>query len=119
VERKLKTSFLLLVLVRVGAVLAGHFTLAGQVTLRAVPSAVKIKEKPILAPDGGLDNVNVVILALRLHVNKLQVFKSIVNVLLLIEIDCTFSEYLPEVFKLFEDKPPVVNTPVVVRSLFP
>jgi hypothetical protein len=99
VERKLKTSFLLLVLVRVGAVFAGHFTLAGQVTLRAVPSAVKIKEKPILAPDGGLDNVNVVILAFNEHVNKLPLFNGSVKELELILTLVAFSVYVLFILK--------------------
>jgi hypothetical protein len=101
VERKLKTSFLSLVLVRVGAVFAGHFTLAGQVIVRAVPSAVKIKVKPQLTPldDGVLLIVNVVILAFNEHVNKLPLFNGSVKELELILTLVAFSVYVLFILK--------------------
>ena len=51
---KTKMSTLALVLVSVGAVPPDHFTAAGQVTARAVPSAVKAKVSPYAVPLAGI-----------------------------------------------------------------
>jgi hypothetical protein len=87
------------VLVNVGAVPPAHFTPEGHVTLRAVPSAVNIREKPIALPEvaGVFEMITPVIFALSGQVNKLQVFKFTVNVLLLILIAATVSVYLFDV----------------------
>ena len=62
---KTKISTLFKVLVKVGAVPPDHFTAAGHVTARAVPSAVKAKVKPYAVPlDGIFENVKLVIAAL-------------------------------------------------------
>lgn len=47
-------STLLLVELSVGAVPPDHFTAAGQVTARAVPSQVKARVKPYAVPDAGI-----------------------------------------------------------------
>jgi hypothetical protein len=75
-------SFLLFVLVSVGAVPEGHSMEAPHVTLRAVPSAVKISVKPIarLAVAGVFDIVNVVIAAFSDTVNICAALKSRVRV---------------------------------------
>jgi len=60
-------STLLLVLVKVGAVPPAHFTAAGHVTARAVPSAVNARVIPKAEPVVGmLLIVNVVIAAFKL-----------------------------------------------------
>lgn len=82
VVMKLSTSFLLFVLVIVGADPPAHFTLAGQVIVRAVPSAVKITVKPtaVLLSAGVFEIVSVVMLALRLTKNTCDVFRFSVSV---------------------------------------
>ena len=63
-------SVLRLVLVKVGATPPDHFTAAGQVTARAVPSQVKAKVKPY-APVGIFEKVMLVIAAFKLTANTL------------------------------------------------
>ena len=64
---KTNISTFALVDVRVGAVPPGHFTAAGHVTARAVPSAVKAKVRPYAVPVVGmLEKVMLVIAAFKL-----------------------------------------------------
>ena len=72
-------------LVSVGAVPPGHLTAAGHVTVRAVPSALKmsVNEQALPVPDGLL-MVNVVMLALREARNTLPFSMLSVSVPLLI-----------------------------------
>jgi hypothetical protein len=116
VERKLKTSIFPLVLVNVGAVPPAHFTLAGHVTVRAVPSAVNARLNPMAIPEvaGVFEMASVVMFALSEQVNKLQVFKFTVNVLLLMLITATVSVYLFAMCKLSG-----VIVPLVLTSLDP
>ena len=67
-----KMSTLLFVDVSVGAVPPAHFTAAGHVTARAVPSQVKARVKPKAFPVVGIfEIVNVVIAAFKLTANTL------------------------------------------------
>jgi hypothetical protein len=67
-----KMSTLLLVLVKVGAVPPAHFTAAGHVTARAVPSAVNASVIPKAFPVVGMfEMVSVVIAAFKLTANTL------------------------------------------------
>lgn len=79
---KLITSFFVLVLVIVGAVPPGHFTLPGHVIVRNVPSAVKITVNPTSVSlfAGVFEIVKVVMLALRLTKNTCDVFRFNVSV---------------------------------------
>ena len=76
-----RISFLPLVEVKAGGSLFAHFTAEPHVTVRAVPSAVKIRVNPIerFAVAGVFEMVNVVMLAFRDTVNTCAVLKSRVS----------------------------------------
>lgn len=81
-------------LVNVGAVPPGHLTDAGQVTARAVPSAVNCKTRLYTTvPAGKLLKLNVVMLAFKLTVNTFAVFNDSVNVPALIVGELFVSVY--------------------------
>jgi hypothetical protein len=81
VVTNVKTSTLLRVDVRVGAVPPGHLTAAPQVTALAVPSAVRIKVNAPPDPEaGGFWIVKVVIAAFKLTVKMLEVSRFSVKV---------------------------------------
>jgi hypothetical protein len=95
--------------------------LLGQETLRAAPSAIKTRLKPIATPevDGIFDIVRVSILELREQLNKLQVFKSTVRTFDTILIVVTVSVYLLETCKDSTMKFPLtlVLTPLMLMFL--
>jgi hypothetical protein len=113
---KLNTSRFAFVLVKVGAVPPAHLTLAGHVTVRAVPSAVNVRLNPMATPEvaGVFEMVRVVMFAFKLHVNKFPLSKLMVKVLVLMLILFTFSVYLAEISRLLVD-----STPLVLTSLDP
>jgi hypothetical protein len=81
VVTNVKTSILLRVDVKVGAVPPGHLTAPPHVIARAVPSAVRIKVNAPPEPDaGGLLIVKVVIAAFKLTVKMLEVSRFSVKV---------------------------------------